>query len=64
MDEELRIFSREWAIEMTEDIKNSRDNWDYLVEISNHTARMDKLTFDSYIKEGFTEEQALYLTKD
>lgn len=64
MDQELKLFSKKWAMLMTQEVHDSKQNWDYLIEIYSHKARLDKLTFDSYIKEGFTEEQALYLTKD
>ena len=42
-------------------LEEMKDNMPYMVEVEDHLANLIKIRFDSLIKSGFTEEQALVI---
>ena len=51
------------AKEMFEGVMSLKDNFTLVCESLKLQAQMDKVSFDSLVKEGFSEEQALELVK-
>lgn len=64
MEKQIELFSKEWVLQITKEIKNTKANWSYMIEASEHMAKLQRLKYDSLIKQGFDDKQALYLTKE
>lgn len=63
MSQAPALFSKEWAIAATKEIKQTNENWQYFLEVIELEARKKKANFDALKAQGFTEEQCIQLIR-